>query len=144
MPAARSENEWCWWNWCCPPDSLDTSFVVWIVSGRALVCGFGNALRIQAYGSGLGHGFVFGESLWLRVYGSASGICLDVWEAFPMQEYNDRKGSGTAARESGKKEKGCKRGLYRKETYADVVSSSVCFPFVSPEVLIGGGKSHIQ
>jgi len=37
---------------------------------------------IQAYDSGFRHGFVFGESSWLRACVSASGLCLDVRESF--------------------------------------------------------------
>ena len=40
----------------------DTSFVQ-IAFRSALVCGFEYALRIRAYDSGIGHGFVVGDSL---------------------------------------------------------------------------------
>jgi len=55
-------------KWCYSPYSHDSSFVVRIASGSTLVCGPGNALRIQAYGSGSGHGLIFGDSLRFRTF----------------------------------------------------------------------------
>ena len=83
-------------------------------------------MRIQAYGFGFGHGFVFGDSLRLQAYGSA--FRHFVWtfgKAFPMQECSRRKGSG-------KSREDVKGLLHPKGTYANVVSSSVYFPIISP------------
>jgi len=95
-----------------------TSFVVYLVSGVRLF-GFGNALRIRVYGCGFGHGFVFGNVLRIRAYGLGfrhgivlgdslrfRAFCLDVWEAFPVQECSRRKGSGRVVRRAGKDVKG--------------------------------------
>jgi len=57
-------------KWCCSSHSHDTSFVQ-IVSGSALVCGFGYALRVRAYGSGIWHRSVFGD-----VLGIQTCVCL--------------------------------------------------------------------
>ena len=68
------------WKWCSPY-SHDTSFVQ-MASGSALVYGFGYALGIRAYGSGIGHRLVFRDVLriqaWvcLRRLALASGIRL--------------------------------------------------------------------
>jgi len=59
--------------------------LVQIASGSALVCGFGYALRIRAYGSGIGHIFVFGDVLRIQVWvclrrlALASGIRFWLW-----------------------------------------------------------------
>jgi len=50
--------------------SHDTSFVQ-VASEGAFVCGFGYALRIRAYGSGIGHRFVFGDVLRTQAW-----VCL--------------------------------------------------------------------
>jgi len=55
---------------------------------------------------------------------TASGVCL--WKVFPVQECSHRKGSETAV--SRKK---CKGGLHPEGTYADAVSSGVCFSLLS-------------
>jgi len=49
---------------------------------------------IQAYGFGFGHRFVFGDSLWLQVYVSASGVCLDIRESIANARMHDSLGSG--------------------------------------------------
>jgi len=51
-------------------NSHDTFFVQ-IASGGTLFCGFGYALRIRAYGSGIGHRFVFGDVLRIQAW-----VCL--------------------------------------------------------------------
>jgi len=57
-------------KWCCSPYSHDASFVQ-IVSGSALVCGFGYALRVRVYGFGIWHRSVFGD-----VLGIQACVCL--------------------------------------------------------------------
>jgi len=98
---------------CCSPYSHQTSFVQ-IASGSVLVCVFGNALRIRPYA--LGFGGLFGNF----------GI------AFSVQGYSLWKARG----------EGCKRVLLLKGTDADVMSSGVCFPFVSLGVMIGKWETH--
>jgi len=60
-----------YWELCCSRYSLDNSFIVRTAS--ALVCGFGNALRLRACGSGFRNGFVFKYVLRFRAYGSGFG-----------------------------------------------------------------------
>ena len=82
--------------------------------------GFGYAL-------GLGH---MASSSALSVLFGRSG------KHFPCRNAAvGRKRKGCKARV-----KGCKRGLHPEGTYADTVSSGVCFSFVSPGVLIGEGR----
>jgi len=53
----------------------DTSFVQ-IASGSALVCGFGYALRIRAYGSGIGRlVYTFGKALRMQECAIILGSC---------------------------------------------------------------------
>jgi len=109
---------------CCWPYSHDTSFVQ-IPFERALVCGFGYALRIRAYSSGIGHRFVFGDVLrvqaWvcLRRLALASGmrsgfgrLVCTFGKVLRMREYaivlgscsffESREKSGSTARSAGK------------------------------------------
>jgi len=58
------------WKWCCSPYYHDTSSVQ-IASVSPLVCRFGHELRIWAYGSGIGHRFVFGDVLRIQAW-----VCL--------------------------------------------------------------------
>jgi len=95
------------------------------LSGSALICGFGNAVMIQAYGSSFGHRFVFGESLWLRAYVSASGVCLDVWESIANAGMRDSFGIVRPSGKPGEKRRNCK--LSRKALEARR-RESVCFP----------------
>jgi len=93
--------------------------------------GFGYALRIRAYGSGFGHRFVFGYALrirawvWLRVYGSASGVCLDVGKSIANSGIRDGFGIVQPSGKSGEKRKHCKVSV--KELEAGGSSESVCF-----------------
>jgi len=63
-----------------------------------------------------GHGFVFGDSLWLWVYGSASGVRLGVWESIANVGMRDSFGIVQLAGKSGEKRKYCK--VSRKELEA--------------------------
>jgi len=136
---------------CCSPYSHDTSFVH-IAFGRALVCGFGYALRIRAYGSSIGHRFVFGYVLgiqawvWLRRLALASGmrfgfarLVCTFGKVLRMQKCTIISGSCNFFRKQGEKWKYCK--ISRKELGARRWES-VCFPFVSPEVVMWGEDSH--
>jgi len=82
------------WYFLCRSDSFRERAGLWL----------GYALRIQAYGSGFGQGFVSGNRFGL---GHTVRLREFVWtfgKAFPMQECSRRKGNATAVRESGKKE----------------------------------------
>jgi len=72
---------------------------------------------------------------------SASGICLEIRESIfchGMQPWEGERGNCKAS------QSGCKRALHPNRTYADVVSSSVCFPFVSPGVMIRKWETHME
>jgi len=58
--------------------------VVQIASGSTLVCGFGYAPRIWAYGSGIEHCFVFGDVLRIQAWVCLRGFALasGIWFGF--------------------------------------------------------------
>jgi len=88
------------------------------------VFGFRNALRIQAYSSGFGHELVFGDSLWLRVCGSASGVCLDVRESIANAGMCNSFEIVQLSRKPGRQQKHCKVRVKELETRRQ---QSVCF-----------------
>ena len=95
-------------------------------------------LRICAEDPGtclrLRHRFVFGDSLWPQAYCSASGVCLDVRESIYRARMQPSEGKWRGSKTS---REGYKKGLHPKGTYVGAVGSGVCFPFVSPGVIIG-------
>jgi len=72
---------------------------------------------------------------------SASGVCLGIRETISCVGMQTSEGKRKGCKVS---RKGYKRVLHPKGTYADVVSSSVCFPFVSPGVMIGKWETHME
>jgi len=95
-------------------------------------------LRIQAYSSGIGHGFVFGESFWLRACVSASGMFVGSIANAGMP---DSFGIVQLSGKPGEKRKYCK--VSRKEPEVRR-RESVCFPVVSLGVLMGEGETHME
>ena len=72
---------------------------------------------------------------------SASGVFLGVGESISYTETQPSEGRRKGCKAN---RKGCKMGLHPKGTHAYIVSSSVRFPFVSPGVLTGEGKTHME
>jgi len=72
---------------------------------------------------------------------SASGVCLDVRESISCAGLQPSEGKRKGCKAN---RKGCKRGLNPKRTYAGVVRSGVCFPSVSPAVIMEEGETHVE
>jgi len=71
---------------------------------------------------------------------SASGLCLGIRESISCTGMQTSEGKRKCCKAS---RKGYKTVLHPNGTCADVVSSGVCPPFVSPGVMIGNSWSSM-
>jgi len=85
------------------PYSHDTPFV-WIASGSALVCGFGNAL------------WIVGIWLRLRLWG-----CLDVRESISCAEMQPSEGKRSSCKESRKESEKFVKGVYTRREHMRIL-----------------------
>ena len=81
---------------------------------------------------------VFGDSLWLRAYVSASGVLV---ESISNAGMCDSFGAVQLSGKPGEKRERCKASVKEMEARRQ---KSVCFPFVSPGSHDGEGETHME